>query len=91
MVMNASRQPLHSAVGWPSTIIEEWDREQLRVAGLDPKQVPTEPYHIIRAPEICERYGWSLATLYRRMKHDEFPRPIPIGPVRRKLERECAA
>jgi predicted DNA-binding transcriptional regulator AlpA len=41
--------------------------------------VPTEPYHIKRVPAIKERYGFSTATLYRRIKDGTFPKPIALG------------
>jgi hypothetical protein len=68
-----------AAVGWPSTVVIDWDRAHLRANGLDPAQVPDEPYHIKRVPAIKERYGWSTATLYRRISDGTFPKPIPIG------------
>lgn len=68
-----------SAVGWPSTVVEDWDRQHLRSNGLDPAQVVATPYHIKRVPAIKERYGWSTATLYRRIKDGSFPKPIPLG------------
>ena len=79
MSPNTPKQPQHSAVGWPSPVIEAWDREHLRTNGLDPAQVPTEPYHIKRVPAIKQRYGWSTPTLYRRIKDGSFPKPIPLG------------
>jgi predicted DNA-binding transcriptional regulator AlpA len=69
----------HSAVGWPSAVVIEWDRDNHRANGLDPDLVPDEPYHIKRVPAIKERYGFSTATLYRRIADGSFPKPIPLG------------
>lgn len=87
MPISDSKQPAHMAVGWPSPIVEEWDRRQFTLNGLDPALVPTEPFHIKRVPAVKERYGWSTATLYRRIKDGSFPKPISLGaPPRHDLD-----
>lgn len=67
------------AIGWPSPIVIEWDREKLRAAGLEPTIVPDMAYCILRVPQIKQRYGWSTTTLYRRINEGSFPKPISLG------------
>jgi predicted DNA-binding transcriptional regulator AlpA len=78
--------------GWTSTAIIKYQREQLARNGLDPAQVPDEPFHIKRLPEVRKITGLSDATIYRRMNDGSFPKSIAIGPApRAHVEDECAA
>ncbi len=67
------------AVGTPSTVLVEHDRAQMRARGLDPNLIPDEPFRFVRPEQQAERYGISMATLYRRFESGELPRPIPLG------------
>lgn len=33
-----------------------------------------------RLPEVCARTGQAPATIWRKVKSGEFPRPIKVGP-----------
>ena len=57
------------AVGIPSTVLVEHDREQMRARGLDPKLIPDEPFRFMRPEDMAARYGISIATLYTREPH----------------------
>jgi predicted DNA-binding transcriptional regulator AlpA len=74
-----STEKQRRAVGIPVTVLIEHDRAQMRARGLDPKMIPDEPFHILRPAAIAKRYGFSLATLYRRFESGELPRPITLG------------
>ena len=67
------------AVGIPSTVLVEHDREQMRARGLDPKLIPDEPFRFMRPEDMAARYGISIATLYRRFESGALPRPMPLG------------
>lgn len=34
---------------------------------------------ILRISDVCNRLGVSRATIWRRQKHSDFPKPISLG------------
>jgi predicted DNA-binding transcriptional regulator AlpA len=51
----------------------------MRARGLDPNLIRDEPFRFVRPQEQANRYGISMATLYRRFESGELPRPVPLG------------
>lgn len=39
-----------------------------------------ERERLIRLPEVLELTGLSKSTLYRKIKEDQFPAPVSLGP-----------
>jgi predicted DNA-binding transcriptional regulator AlpA len=67
------------AVGWPSTAIAQWQRNQLAAAGGNPADVPDEPFHFLRLPEVERRSGLTRSTIYRHIDAGNFPAPVVLG------------
>jgi predicted DNA-binding transcriptional regulator AlpA len=67
------------AVAWPSAVVQRWLRQRLEAAGADPGEAPDiSPPRMMRLPEVRRVTGLSVSTIYRLMKDNSFPRPIPI-------------
>jgi len=48
------------------------DKKMLQVS-------PAQRQQILRKPAVCARTGLSPATLYRKLKAGEFPKPVKLG------------
>ena len=35
---------------------------------------------LLRLPEVRQRVGLSRSEIYRRIRRNEFPKPVPLGP-----------
>lgn len=67
------------AVGWASTAIAQWQRNQLAACGGNPADVPDEPFHFLRLPAVERRSGLTRSTIYRRIEDGTFPAPVVLG------------
>jgi predicted DNA-binding transcriptional regulator AlpA len=74
-----TRIPPPRAVGWASTAIAQWQRSQLTAAGGNPSEVPDEPFHFLRLPEVERRSGLTRSTIYRHIDAGTFPAPVVLG------------
>ena len=79
------------SVGWPSSAIEDYQRGLIAAAGQDPRQVPNEPFRIMRLPEVRQRVALSTSTIYRGISDGTFPRPIPIDRAASVRQRNARA
>lgn len=66
------------AVAWLSPDIIAWQRQCLIDAGQDPSIVPDEPFRFLRLPEVVERVGLSVPTIYRKIADGKFPKSVRI-------------
>jgi predicted DNA-binding transcriptional regulator AlpA len=73
------------AVGWPSTLITEWQRERIAAAGGDPSVVPKAPFRFLRLPEVKQLTGLSRSSLYRMISESRFPAPVALCATQQEI------
>lgn len=85
---NHTAMPKARAVGWPSSTVLAWMRQQLVSVGGDANAIPDEPFRYWRLKEVTLRVGLSRSSIYRQISEGLFPRPVPLrGGITSELPR----